>query len=370
MSNNLIKAKNNFDLIRLLLSLTVFFVHSFVLSQRSELAFISIFLNSEVAVNAFFVISGFLVSMSFENSSSNSEYFVKRARRIYPAYVCVILCSVIAGFWLTNLAFAEYLSLDILKYLAANLSFLNLIQLTLPGVFLNNYEPAVNNSLWTIRFEVVFYVVIPLLGALVLKYNKKIIFIVLFILILIASVFLSLMADNFQFIPFKLLCTILPKIFLYFICGSFLYFSYNEFKKYSVLLFIFSIPLYIIFRITDFLLFMPFVVGFIVIFVACEFHYFGNWGKFGDFSYGIYIWHCPVLQTFISFHFFEKSPYFALLLSTITVIFLAFISWHVIEKSFLKRTSHYILTSISENKINGPSFQDKNRVISPVKEVI
>lgn len=224
------KKYNNFDLIRLLLAVTVFLVHSSILSNNTKLSFIAIFLSVEVAVNCFFVISGFLVSMSFENSSSIGDYLIKRVRRIYPAYVCVILSSVIIGSCLTKLSFREYLSLDILKYLVANLSFLNLIQPTLPGVFSSNNIAGVNGALWTIRFEFVFYLFIPFLGIMISKYNKKFIFIIFFILTMISSIFFNLIANKFQFIPFQLLCTILPKLFLYFLCGSFLYFFYNEFK--------------------------------------------------------------------------------------------------------------------------------------------
>lgn len=94
-----INKKNNFDLLRLLFSTTVFLVHAYELTKHPQLAFITKFLNSAVAVNAFFVISGFLVTMSYLNSSSAAEYSIKRIRRIYPAYVTVILLSVTAGFF-------------------------------------------------------------------------------------------------------------------------------------------------------------------------------------------------------------------------------------------------------------------------------
>lgn len=90
---------------------------------------------------------------------------------------------------------------------------------------------------------------------------------------------------------------------------------------------------------------MPFIISVIVIFMACQFRYLGNWGKMGDFSYGIYIWHYPVLQMLISFRIFEKNPYVALMIAAIIIFFMSFLSWHVIEKKFLKRTSHYLLAS-------------------------
>jgi peptidoglycan/LPS O-acetylase OafA/YrhL len=44
-----------------------------------------------VAVKSFFVISGFLIFMSFERSESIASYAKKRAQRIYPAYFTVVL---------------------------------------------------------------------------------------------------------------------------------------------------------------------------------------------------------------------------------------------------------------------------------------
>ena len=62
--------KNNFDLLRFLFATVVFFVHSSVLSGFEELSFITPILSSDIAVKAFFVISGFLIFMSYERSSS------------------------------------------------------------------------------------------------------------------------------------------------------------------------------------------------------------------------------------------------------------------------------------------------------------
>lgn len=86
--------KNNFDLLRLIFAATVCFVHADELSGYAKIGWISQVLSSEVAVKAFFVVSGFLIFMSYERSSSLATYFIKRVRRIYPAYVTVILLAV------------------------------------------------------------------------------------------------------------------------------------------------------------------------------------------------------------------------------------------------------------------------------------
>jgi len=85
---------NNFDMLRFLLSSIVFLFHAYVLSGEQALKFLSRWLSAEMAVHAFFVVSGFLILMSYEHSTDLKGYFEKRARRIYPAYVAVVLLSI------------------------------------------------------------------------------------------------------------------------------------------------------------------------------------------------------------------------------------------------------------------------------------
>ena len=77
--------RNNFDLLRFVFAAMVFLVHTHVLSGQPALAPLSTYFSSDVGVKAFFVVSGFLVLMSYERSATVGEYAGKRVRRIYPA---------------------------------------------------------------------------------------------------------------------------------------------------------------------------------------------------------------------------------------------------------------------------------------------
>jgi peptidoglycan/LPS O-acetylase OafA/YrhL len=70
--------KNNFDLIRLLFSGAVLLVHAYQLSGFQQLEVITRILSSAMAVKSFFVVSGFLIFMSFERTESISSYAKKR----------------------------------------------------------------------------------------------------------------------------------------------------------------------------------------------------------------------------------------------------------------------------------------------------
>ncbi|HAW31021.1 MAG TPA: acyltransferase, partial [Planctomycetaceae bacterium] len=58
--------KNNFDLLRLLFASMVCLVHAYDVSDFGQLAILAGVLSSKVAVQGFFVVSGFLIVMSYE----------------------------------------------------------------------------------------------------------------------------------------------------------------------------------------------------------------------------------------------------------------------------------------------------------------
>ena len=86
----MIQSRNNFDLLRLLFAGVVCVVHAQQLSGMGELTFVTWALSSTVAVKAFFVVSGYLIFMSYDRSSSIWSYAQKRVRRIYPDYFTVV----------------------------------------------------------------------------------------------------------------------------------------------------------------------------------------------------------------------------------------------------------------------------------------
>lgn len=77
----------------------------------------------------------------------------------------VVACA--AGLvFASDLTPAQYFTdSGLIKYLAANLSFLNFLHPTLPGVFQGQefVNPAVNGSLWTMKIEWALYLSVPLI---------------------------------------------------------------------------------------------------------------------------------------------------------------------------------------------------------------
>lgn len=151
---------NNFTILRLSLALMVVLGHF--------KAFVGIFnpdwpfSYAATAVECFFVVSGFLVTHSFDRDPDLKRFFIRRICRIYPLYFVVIvaqtfiLASLAPGGIGGNLA-------AMARYLAANAVFANFADHDIGGVLTGLVDPSLNASLWTLKIEFGFYLILPFL---------------------------------------------------------------------------------------------------------------------------------------------------------------------------------------------------------------
>lgn len=161
---------NNFNLLRLVAASAVLVSHSVPLAtgdagQEPLRAWLGMSLGT-LAVDVFFVISGFLITGSLIGRADLRQFIAARALRIYPglwAALLVTLCT--AALLLSDLGPARFLShFDTWKHLARNALLLSDVSFRLPGVFDTNPWPqAVNGSLWTLPIELRMYAAIVLL---------------------------------------------------------------------------------------------------------------------------------------------------------------------------------------------------------------
>lgn len=331
---------NNFDLLRLLFAGTVCLVHAYLLSGFKELEQIYNLLSPDVAVKAFFVVSGFLIIMSYERSFSIKSYTIKRIRRIYPAYFCTVTLSAILFFLISDDPWSRYFSYEWLKFYVANLLFLNFLQPTLPGVFEGQISSFVNGALWTLKIEVMFYAVVPLIVFLIRKSNRFVVLFYIYIISVIYSIYLQHLYITEGSVLFYELARQLPGQLSYFMAGALFYFYYDIFKAHANLFLLSALLIYLLGRFIPLDFFEPIVLATFVCYFGLNF-YLGNISRYGDFSYGIYILHYPIIQLLIYSGFFEASPFFFLFSVVSLTCVSAFAMWHLVEKRFLLSSSHY-----------------------------
>jgi peptidoglycan/LPS O-acetylase OafA/YrhL len=282
----MVPRKNNFDLLRFVFAFIVFLVHAHALSGRPELSPLSRWLSSELAVESFFVVSGFLVLMSFENSRSLGDYFSKRIRRVYPAYFVVVAGFALGGVFLSQLRAEEYFSPSWIRYLAANLTFLNFLAPELPGVFPNNAFTAVNGALWTLKIEVIFYLCVPLIALICTRSRRWWVLLALYALSVVYTLAMERLAQQTGRELYVQLGRQLPGQLTFFLAGAAGYYFLDAAKRYWWALAPIAFPVLLapLPRHLEVAL-EPAALGIVVVYLATGIRNLGNFGRFGDLSY-------------------------------------------------------------------------------------
>lgn len=135
-----------------------------------------------LAVDAFFLISGYLIAASFVGSSSTLSYFRKRVLRIFPAF---LICSLLCTFVVAPLGGADLAGLTAKAWFRIFYRLVTLKPPEVDGAFSGLPIPALNGSTWTIATEFRCYIMACILGLLGL-YRRRMLF-----LFLTAAVLLS-----------------------------------------------------------------------------------------------------------------------------------------------------------------------------------
>lgn len=166
---------NNFDALRLVAAASVIFSHSFLIAQGTQDHEPLIVLSGRqsilglAGVFVFFTISGFLVTQSFEQTGSPWRYLAKRCLRIFPGLIgALVVSAFVLAPIVSTMPLAQYLGRpDPYRYVFWN-TLLDLRQHELPHVMFvdNPVGLEVNGSLWTLRFEFEMYLMVLALGVL------------------------------------------------------------------------------------------------------------------------------------------------------------------------------------------------------------
>jgi peptidoglycan/LPS O-acetylase OafA/YrhL len=346
--------RNNFDFLRVLLAVMVIASHAKI---EGALAFaptsgehVVKFLGpGRLALNGFFVISGFLIANSWVHSRGLGDYAKKRFLRIYPGLIAALLfCALIVG-PLGGADLATYFhDPQTAKFFAP----LVLKQVhTLPGVFTNVTPPGIiDGPVWTIRFEILCYILLAGLGLLGILRRRGLVlalFLVTFALFN-AQEFRWLLHSGIQ-VPYFDGLDDLPRLATFFLAGTTLYVYRDVIPHSRAGLIVSILGLALTYKVAPSLtlpLFGTYILFYVAFSPAIQLHGFA---RHGDFSYGLYLYAWPVQQLLLQhlgprFHSAVTAGHGAgrllLFLPTFAITLgLAFLSWRLIEKPFLRLKS-------------------------------
>jgi peptidoglycan/LPS O-acetylase OafA/YrhL len=331
--------QNNFGFVRLVCAALVMVSHSAELvdGNRSR-ELLTILFGSisfgELAVDGFFLVSGFLITKSFLYSQTAQGYFVKRALRIFPGFIaaylfCILIIGPIAGGDLQG-----FLGLKSLVVNAAKMA--SLAGPSLNGSFAGLPYSYLNGSMWTIRYEFGCYVLTALLGAFgVLRSNK--LYILLFITSILLMTGLNFCLPHLPLNFFDVRFLLAVRLTAIYICGGAFYLfrkriPYNwELLTASVmglswLLFSKNLAEPALAVLGGYLLF-----GFVFNYKSKG---LSRIGRDVDLSYGIYLYAWPI-QNLIVWNYRGIPPWLLCSTSLCIVVMLAYCSWFIVERPFL-----------------------------------
>jgi peptidoglycan/LPS O-acetylase OafA/YrhL len=296
---------------------------------------------AEIGVQGFFVLSGYLVWASLERSSSLKLYAEKRVRRLYPGYATVILACTVAA--LAGSADARADLDAVARYLGWNLLFLNFMAPHLPGVFETNRFREINGALWTLKIEVLFYLVLPLLGWVLWRAGRL-------RWALIAAIYVG--AESWRAGLEHLgaqgrgsylveLSRQLPGQMSFFITG--IAFQMLNLSRRSLQLAGLAGIM---------LLLLPLLLpaasplralglGAVAIWAATGLPRLVDAARLGDLSYGLYIVHFPIVQTVTALGIFAAGAAAGLLVSAVAAVCAALLLWWLVERPALRADSAY-----------------------------
>ncbi|MDG1286989.1 MAG: acyltransferase [Rickettsiales bacterium] len=318
---------NNFDILRLIMATLVLMSHGrYIFGLQIENP---MFHQAEIAVNSFFIISGFLISWSIDRSFQFKQYTIKRLARVYPLYFVVITAQLI----LLNYYNQDIFNLgENLKYYFANLATLNFIS---PWFGTMVSEP-INGSLWTIKVEIMFYAAIPIYIWFLKRFGLPWLF---FSFACAFAWRFGLEDINIQW------ARQIPGSMAFFIAGSTAYFYgprliqriQQNWRLLVPILAILSVMIaaafenYYAWRLLY--IFMLTVGIYIAAFKLPALHL-----RY-DISYGIYLWHVPVFLTLRHIEFYASQPMMAYVLGSLVIAALSLASAILIELPMIRWAS-------------------------------
>lgn len=328
---------NNFNLLRLLAAFAVLFSHSFAMLSQPEPFAASVGKNlGAMAVDVFFVTSGFLVCASLMRSRNAWDYLRARAFRIFPALWVMLVFSVfILGAGFSRLDFASYLhETQTWRYFLKNAVLMGGVEFYLPGMFeQNNLTGVVNGSLWSMIYELSMYVLLLLSCSAYFyasKFRSHAVALTVALVMFFCAWFVS---DRFYLLAHG---ELLRFVWFFSIASVFYWIRHRVPMSGTIVAGIGVVSLVALsisrhaFLIVYYLA-LPYVLFYLAYVPAGKIRAFN---RFGDYSYGVYLYAFPLQQALLVCYSGWTVATLAISAGVLTLM-CAICSWHWIEQPVL-----------------------------------
>jgi len=343
VSNTAPPTANHFNLVRLWLALAVIFSHCFELIDRGRMheplyKLTGGFTTGDLAVDGFFVLSGFLILQSWRSDPKPTRYLVRRALRIYPAFlVATLICGLVLGpVFGGGTAYFEQFTPG--KFVLAALT---LREPAVPPVFIGSPYTDVNGSVWTIQYEFMCYLLV-ILGGIAIA-NCRPFWWAVFVCTLGLGLLFPEAMVTIHFPGSRFLLGDEPLSFVRFLT----FFAAGALWQLHSPRIPFNVPKVALTSLIAFVslfqtklaaLVLPIAAGYAILAVASRPSadtFMQRYIRRNDFSYGVYLAGWPVQQLWI--HWLHlKSPWGLLPIAAASAIAYAALSWHWIERPTLR----------------------------------
>lgn len=323
---------NNFPLLRLVAAISVILADAFLLAgghQNMAQPPEGAGWLGQFGVSIFFVIGGYLVTQSYETTRSTPRFLLKRFLRVYPALLaCLLFCALAIGAAVTVLPLGDYYRQEsVAKFIVMNL--LMQVQVdTLPTVIFTANESGgiVDGPLWTVPYGFASYATVALLGRF--GWLRMRVIAGLWLVGIAAALYDTTLWQNFigGFLPL-LGC---------FAAGMAMFKLRGDWLRDRRLALLSAVGLLIAAGMDVSAALFAIFGAYLVIHLALDPRLPRvNAAKYGDLSYGLYLYGWPVQQT-ILWLCGDALPWWALFAIALPVTAaLAFISWQIIERPAL-----------------------------------
>jgi peptidoglycan/LPS O-acetylase OafA/YrhL len=317
---------NSFDFVRFFLAACVIVSHCFGASGRHDpLRWIT---RGQVtlggaAVDAFFTISGFLIARSWETSGNGRVYFLRRARRIYPAFLAAgLFCIVVVGPLTSRAPFA-----DLLPNIGHNLRRLAALgEPVVPHIYQGTLSMGHPNSVvWSIRYEFLCYCLIPVLAlAGMFRRPQRMVALVA-----------SLYAIHLLWLHFAGISPNGPRVLCYFAVGMAYWVCRRSIPLAPPIAWFATAAVALSF-VKGFEYVLPIAGTYLLFMFALRRGPLNQFGVRGDLSYGVYLYGFPMQMLITLAAGGRLGPLPLTLLTLLAATLCAYASWHAIEKRFLR----------------------------------